>query len=1125
MDKVKVGFRENIVTCREVLDFAKPYLGYDVIIISSSCLEESQKQERIFDQTFGQRTTSNQRPVIILSVIEDWPGGAGNLFGSLVAFNQARKKAFDRYGVDLDKLWQTGEVKIMLIHNGGEGKRANPLPQAENNSRGAIKMIGDVKTPNGKIPLTLLLAVAVQNSLFAASNDTRDIDIFWSSQIVFGTENMTAARSSGSLLTKFVQSIGKDTVFSSKMIHDLGVFELDKSGRVIDFVAQDTFKDIGSANAWLKSIEMGGVDLGSHRVKRSLFLALLKFYKENLIARDLKRDLDPQFTQPLVALMKSLEGVRNINEIDTPAKMLSSISAESRERLEVFDTCEEVISFFLANKKLTESVDQWVGIFDVGNQLLWWRYRRPLDILNERLLGLSDLVGEKIQVTEDGDLIHAALSPCTTLEAVNIRTFKGIQHPIQNSTIGGQTINSDTYTFEQIEAGVIVNGVFVKGSLIVNSNLYPGSSIEGSVINETKGLVLAENSCVDSSLVGDLEARRSLVYKVVEPRKLFVEGRSVVDVFRLGLMDEQFPNGQTRFDVSLGVDGKKYDSVRLSKNKYTFEQIRHMPNGLSKDLNLEGQIRQRTLATVNVRLTLGNGQEERAFSLTIPNIELLNEEERAELLYRIIQNLYNRMIFVGAIKITIESAFQLHPKLKEYFEEIKQILTSEENSYRTKEVLFSRAYYVAQMIKRVHDQTNPGSDLDFEFEINEFPEELDRLPEPIILPPQTHRTKRNSLAGLKALKGVFIGVDVGGSDVKVVAIKDCITNKLYEREFGEETGWRPQEFTSAIEYVEFIKKIINSVICCIPNEEKLIGIGISWPDLVFGDIIVGGDTSKTARLGAKTELESKRRHNEWNREAWTNSQYWDEFNKLGRLAEEIEAEFGVRVAVANDGNITALWAAVELERGGVLGIALGTSPGAGYVDSNGKISTMFLRSSNVAISFDRDELTSNKNSGILDVAQMHLAQSAAFRLCEKFEIDLTSNSKAARLEELQLMTDDANVNFNPKAIEIFEHLGKQLAVFLNEIYYDFGVHFPNTLLLTGRIVRDYVKDPKTEQYRHVQSGDSLVKGLKKTISDKYPRLHQLNIIFPEEVIDDKKLRRFAQAYGAIYLVNQKTIVL
>ena len=46
-----------------------------------------------------------------------------------------------------------------------------------------------------------------------------------------------------------------------------------------------------------------------------------------------------------------------------------------------------------------------------------------------------------------------------------------------------------------------------------------------------------------------------------------------------------------------------------------------------------------------------------------------------------------------------------------------EILTNKENPNRSKEILFARAYYVAQMLKRIHNVFNPGQDLEFDFEI------------------------------------------------------------------------------------------------------------------------------------------------------------------------------------------------------------------------------------------------------------------------------------------------------------------------------------------------------------------------------------------------------------------------
>ena len=62
----------------------------------------------------------------------------------------------------------------------------------------------------------------------------------------------------------------------------------------------------------------------------------------------------------------------------------------------------------------------------------------------------------------------------------------------------------------------------------------------------------------------------------------------------------------------------------------------------------------------------------------------------------------------------------------------------------------------------------------------------------------------------------------------------------------------------------------------------------------------------------------------------------DEFDKhVKTMYIDIAKQFGdVPLEVANDGDVTALAGAMNLDSGNVLGIAMGTSEVSGYVDEN-----------------------------------------------------------------------------------------------------------------------------------------------------------------------------------------------
>lgn len=63
----------------------------------------------------------------------------------------------------------------------------------------------------------------------------------------------------------------------------------------------------------------------------------------------------------------------------------------------------------------------------------------------------------------------------------------------------------------------------------------------------------------------------------------------------------------------------------------------------------------------------------------------------------------------------------------------------------------------------------------------------------------------------------------------------------------------------------------------------------------------------------------------------------ERFDEVRALFLRIRDEMGVPLEVINDGDVTALAGAMSLEDTGILGIALGSSEAAGYVDMQGNV--------------------------------------------------------------------------------------------------------------------------------------------------------------------------------------------
>lgn len=256
------------------------------------------------------------------------------------------------------------------------------------------------------------------------------------------------------------------------------------------------------------------------------------------------------------------------------------------------------------------------------------------------------------------------------------------------------------------------------------------------------------------------------------------------------------------------------------------------------------------------------------------------------------------------------------------------------------------------------------------------------------------------------------GVDIGGTDIKLAAAKGerlvCV----------KEFDWNPAESAEAEKIIAPILLLVRLMRACLAAEgtalfaalapaldknagreemelavsraEQALGgridvldaVGVSFPDVVIHDRIIGGETPKTRGM----------RNN-------PGAEYETEFAKLTALNEKIAGlcKAGGRVRIANDGSIAAFTAAMELAHSGdaaliekgVLAHSLGTDLGTGWLTGEGLIPPLPLEMYDCLLDlgswpkreFDVRDLrcVCNENSGLPGVRR-YMGQAAAFRL-------------------------------------------------------------------------------------------------------------------------------------------------
>ena len=264
----------------------------------------------------------------------------------------------------------------------------------------------------------------------------------------------------------------------------------------------------------------------------------------------------------------------------------------------------------------------------------------------------------------------------------------------------------------------------------------------------------------------------------------------------------------------------------------------------------------------------------------------------------------------------------------------------------------------------------------------------------------------------KAKSSTICGIDIGGTDIKVVGISGGKIAAV------KEYDWFPAEMARVEQVVEpillmarvvraamslpstpeaaalkeqMLKKGVSdeamqsAVDTCrtIYGEAPLLdGIGVCFPDVVIDDRIVGGETYKTRGIrNASVDYET-------------------EFRKLSSLQTLLLAQCNPhgKVHLSNDGSLAAYTAAVELAHSadagrvvsGVFAHTLGTELGTGWIDETGEIPQIPLEVYNCIIDLGNQparayyELdarsVNNFNTGLSGTLQKYCSQSGAYRL-------------------------------------------------------------------------------------------------------------------------------------------------
>lgn len=362
-------------------------------------------------------------------------------------------------------------------------------------------------------------------------------------------------------------------------------------------------------------------------------------------------------------------------------------------------------------------------------------------------------------------------------------------------------------------------------------------------------------------------------------------------------------------------------------------------------------------------------------------------------------------------------------------------------------------------------------------------------------------------------KGCCCGLDVGGTDIKIVGARE---GKLV---LVREYDWNPAGFDTAEKIIAPIVELARECRESLGGA-PLDGIGLSFPDVVIRNKIVGGETPKTKGIRENPALE-----------------YEAEFEKISLLEARLKelCRTGAPVRIINDGSMTAFTAAVELAEsgadvdGGVFALSLGTDLGTGWFMGDGRVPEMPLElydflldlGSRPQRALPPEDLRSilNENSGLPGVRR-YLGQAAAYRLAMEKNPALLDGFLAAdavpqiaaapadlrkpcleHLMELAARGDDA-------AQDIFLQIGRNLGILNREAEFVLG-ELPKTRYLFGRFAK------KEQCFKLIKEGfEATAPEAELLAADEHMAFTALMKQLRD--MEDVTVAQYAQAVGAIY---------
>ena len=308
------------------------------------------------------------------------------------------------------------------------------------------------------------------------------------------------------------------------------------------------------------------------------------------------------------------------------------------------------------------------------------------------------------------------------------------------------------------------------------------------------------------------------------------------------------------------------------------------------------------------------------------------------------------------------------------------------------------------------------------------------------------------------LDGCRIGFDAGGSDRKVSAVVV----------YSEEVVWFPKINPDPTYHYNEILTAMKTAAGKMPRVDA---IGVSSAGVYVNNKIM------VASLFLKVNDEDFEKH--------VKTMYIDIAKEMGDVPLE----------VANDGDVTALAGAIDLNDNEVLGIAMGTSEAVGYINKDGGLNGWLSELAFVPVDYNENSMV-DEWSGDYGCGVKYFSQDSVIKLAEnggfKFEEGLSPAEKLKVIQKLM-------ANGDPLAKTIYEDIGIYLGYTLP--YYAMFYDIKHVLLL-GRVTSG-------------EGGNIVIEKAKEVLAAEFPELK-----FELEMPDEKN-RRVGQSIAAASLAASR----